>query len=104
MWIVGEGCRDLRRRRRRSRRRGDVALEGAAVAGLAEVFDEFFGFSLQALGLVAEDEGGAGCGELFGDGVGDAALVGEAEDDGDFALHIDHVLLVRVDSSLRTES
>ena len=69
---------------------GDVALEGAGGAGLAEVCDELFGFALEALGLVAEDEGGAGFGELLGDGVGDAALVGDAEDDGDFALDVDH--------------
>ena len=69
---------------------GDIALDEEAAAGLAEVGKELFGFALEAFGLVAEDEGGAGFGEGFGDGVGDGSLVGDAEDDGDLALHIDH--------------
>ena len=47
---------------------------------------------LEALVLVADGEGGAGFGELLGDAPGDAALVGEAEDYGDFAFEIDHVV------------
>jgi len=70
--------------------RGNVHLDGAGLAGLAEGLDELFGLFLQALGLVAEDERGSGGGELFGDGIGDAAFVGNAENDGDFALHVDH--------------
>ncbi len=66
---------------------GDVALEGL---GAGEVGGELFGFALEALVLVADGEGGAGFGELLGDAPGDAALVGEAEDDGDFAFEIDH--------------
>ncbi len=68
----------------------DVELDGAGFAGLAEGFDEFLGLFLQPLGLVTEDECGSSGGELFGDGIGDAAFVGNAENDGDFALHVDH--------------
>ena len=82
---------------------GDVALEGF---GVGEIGGELFGFALEALVLVADGEGGAGFGELLGDAPGDAALVGEAEDDGYFAFEIDHdavwLLLVSVgkDSSV----
>ena len=69
---------------------GDVALESAAGSGLAEIVEQFFGFALEALGLVGEDQGGAGLGQLLGYAVGNAALVGEAEDDGHFSLQIDH--------------
>ncbi len=61
---------------------------------------------LEALVLVADGQGGAGFGEFLGDAPGDAALVGEAEDDGDFAFEINHgcsvLLLVSVgkDSSV----
>ena len=66
---------------------GDVAAEGF---GAGEIGGELFGFALEALALVADGEGGAGFGELLGDAPGDAALVGEAEDDGYFAFEIDH--------------
>jgi hypothetical protein len=66
---------------------GDVAAEylhrPQAVGG--QPGGEFFCFTLQALGLVADGERGAGLGETLADAPGDAALVGEAEDDGDFA-------------------
>ncbi len=61
---------------------GDVALVGA---GVLELGDEGVGFPFEALVLVADGEGGAGFGELLCDAPGDAALVGEAEDDGYFA-------------------
>ena len=69
---------------------GDVALDEEAGGGLAEGSEELFGGFFEALGLVAEDKRGAGLGEFFRDGVGDRALVGDSEDDGDLALHIDH--------------
>ena len=69
---------------------GDIALDEKAFVGLAEGSEELFGGFLQALGLVAEDKRGAGLCEFFRDGVGDRALVGDSEDDGDLALHIDH--------------
>jgi hypothetical protein len=65
----------------------DVALIGF---GVLEFGDEGVGFFLEALVLVADGEGGAGFGELLGYAPGDAALVGEAEDDGDFAFEINH--------------
>ncbi len=55
-----------------------------------EIGGELFCFALEAFALVADGEGGAGLGELLGDAPGDAALVGEAEDDGYFAFEIDH--------------
>src|SRR6185503_18496119 len=67
---------------------GDVALEGA---GAGQVGGKFLGVPLKALILVADSEGCPGFGELLGDAPGDAALVGEAEDDGYFAFEIDHV-------------
>jgi hypothetical protein len=67
---------------------GDVAAEGF---GAGEIGGELFGFALEALVLVADGEGGAAFGELLGDTPGDAAFVGEAEDDGDFAFEVDHV-------------
>ncbi len=69
---------------------GDVALEGLGGAGLAEIFEELLGLFAEAFGLVAEDQGGSGFGEFLRDAVRDGALVGEAEDDGDFALHVNH--------------
>ena len=45
---------------------------------------------LQALRLIGENKGRAGFSKLLGDAVGNAALVGEAEDYGDLALEIDH--------------
>ncbi len=72
---------------------GYVALEGFG-GTVGQLGGEGFGVALQALGLVADGERGAGFGELLADGPGDAALVGEAEDDGDFALEVDHELLL----------
>ncbi len=70
---------------------GYVALEGSAgLPSRGELGGEGFGVALEALGLVADGEGGAGFGELLADGPGDAALVGKAEDDGDFAFEVDH--------------
>ena len=66
---------------------GDVALVGL---GVLELGDEGVGFFLEALVLVADGEGGAGFGQLLGDAPGDAAFVGQAEDDGDFAFEVDH--------------
>ena len=66
---------------------GDVALVGF---GVGKRGGEVVGVPLEALVLVADGEGGAGFGELLGDAPGDAALVGEAEDDGDFAFEINH--------------
>jgi len=66
---------------------GDVAAEGLSSG---EVGGELFSFALETLVLVADGEGGAGFGELLGDGPGDAALVGEAEDDGYFAFEVNH--------------
>ena len=66
---------------------GDVAAEGLCAG---KVGGELFGFALEALVLITDGEGGAGFGELLGDAPGDAALVGEAEDDGDFAFEVDH--------------
>ena len=68
---------------------GDVAAEGF---GAGEIRGELFGFALETLALIADGKGGAGFGELLGDGPSDAAFVGEAEDDGDFAFEIDHVV------------
>ena len=69
---------------------GDVALEGAASGGLAEIVEEFLGLALEAFGLVGEDEGGSGLGQFLGYAVGNAAFVREAEDDGHFSLQINH--------------
>ena len=86
----GEGFRDLREGGVDLLVGGDVKLDGAAAACLAQRLQKVFGLFFQALGLVAEDERGAGIGEGFGDGVGDAAFVGDAEHDGDLTLHGDH--------------
>ena len=67
-----------------------VALDQLATVLLAKLGQELLGVLAQALGLVAEHKGRAGLGEGFCDGVGDAALVGNAEDDGHLALHVDH--------------
>ena len=74
---------------------GYVALEGSCglTLGGGKLGGEGFGFALEAFGLVADGEGGAGFGELLCDGPGDGALVGEAEDDGDFAGEVDHELV-----------
>ena len=66
---------------------GDVALEAG---GAGEFLDEVLGFELHALVLVTDGQGSAGLGELLCDAVGDAALVGEAEDDGYFAFEVNH--------------
>ena len=66
---------------------GDVALKGL---GARQLRGEGIGVLLEALGLVADGERRASCGKLLADGPGDAAFIGQAEDDGDFALEIDH--------------
>ncbi len=81
----------------------DVALERL---GAGQLGGESFGVTLQTLRLVADGERGARFRELLADGPGDAAFVGQAEDDRDFALQINHACLellrfVVQDSSLR---
>ena len=66
---------------------GDVALVSLRVL---EFRDESVGFFLEAFVLVADCECGAGFGELLGNAPGDAAFIGEAEDDRDFAFEINH--------------
>ena len=85
---VGGG--DLREERVDVLVAGDVALEGAADAGLAQVVEQFFGFALEAFGLVREDQGRSGLGQLLSYAVGNAALICQAEDDGHLSLQIDH--------------
>ncbi len=57
---VGGG--DLREERVNVLVAGDIALEGSSDAGLAQVVEQLFGFALEALGLVREDEGRSGLG------------------------------------------
>ena len=73
---------------------GDVALDEPAFFALAQVGEQLFGVLAKAIALVAEDEGGAGVRQRFGDAVGNAALIGDTEDDGDLPLHINHVFRV----------
>ena len=58
---------------------GDVALEEE---GVGDVFDEAFGTAVESLVLVDDAEAGAGAVEGLADGPGDAAVVGDAEDEG----------------------
>lgn len=66
---------------------GEVALERP---GIGERGGQLVGVTLETLALIADGECGPGVRELLGDSPGDTALVGESEDDGDFALEIDH--------------
>ncbi len=76
---------------------GDVALVSS---GGGEGGGELFGVALESFVLVADGECRASLGEFLGNAPGDAALVGEAEDDGDFAFEINHVA---IDSFRRCE-
>ncbi len=68
---------------------GDVALEGWAPR---KVGDQVLGVGAEAFILIADGEVDSGGVKLLGDGPGDAAFVGEAEDDGGAAFQIEHGL------------
>jgi len=67
-----------------------IAAERAPRSSLAQVFQQLFGLALQPLRLVGEHQRRPRLGQLLRHAVGDAAFIGQAEDDGHFALQIDH--------------